>query len=396
MNVELKVISAMISSKAAYSEVARLMRDGQDFTEGAQVVVDAIIRYYENDSYAPNVDIELLLSALGRSHPKQVDLFADMLSEVTDVSVPNVLDDFRQTRIEQGRRRLAEACLANDEGKIDEAQDYLSRLDETNEEEDTHLYIAEDIESVLNAFKRENLIRIYPESINKVLEGGVVPGTMAAVYAITEVGKTLFTINMACGLLHDGRSVLYCGNEDAAKIMLGRFYARLSGMTRQEMLINPERARERAFANGYANLVFKYMLPGTLREVAHLVEKYQPEVLIIDQMANMETPTAFTKVEKNEFLATRFRTMTGKYNLFTIIVHQASDSASGKAILEKNDMFYSNIAIQGTLDIMFGIGMDDSMEPMNKRMITMTKNKLTSNHSPILVNVDPHLSRVFD
>jgi hypothetical protein len=108
----------------------------------------------------------------------------------------------------------------------------------------------------------------------------------------------------------------------------------------------------------------------------------------------METRAMFTKVEKNEYLALKIRSIAKQYGLVSIIVHQASDSAYGKLGIEKNDMYYSNVGVQGQMDIMIGIGMDDTYEQQNKRMLCLTKNKISSDHSHIPVIIDPHLSKV--
>ena len=40
--------------------------------------------------------------------------------------------------------------------------------------------------------------------------------------------------------------------------------------------------------------------------------------------------------------------MAKKYQVVMAIIHQASDDAYGKNILEKNHMYYSNVGVQGT------------------------------------------------
>ena len=151
--------------------------------------------------------------------------------------------------------------------------------------------------------------------------------------------------------------------------------------------------RRKAVENGYGNLIFKEMQPGSVREVRAMVEKYEPHVVIVDQMANMEAK-AQSKVEKNERLASALRSVAKKYNVVMGIVHQASDDAYGKNILEKNHMYYSNVGVQGQMDLMIGIGMDASYEQQNLRMLCLTKNKLGGQHAALPVRVNPALSAI--
>ena len=191
-----------------------------------------------------------------------------------------------------------------------------------------------------------------------------------------------------------GLKVLYCGNEDPAMMMLKRFYTRLTGMNQEQMDADRPKAYQIAQDKGYGNLVFYEMKPGSLFDIKRAVERYEPDILVVDQMANMETVGNFTKVEKNEHLALKIRSIAKKYDMVSIIVHQASDSGYGKLHLEKNDMYYSNVGVQGQMDVMIGIGMDDMYEQQDKRMLCLTKNKINSNHANIPVKIDPHLTKV--
>lgn len=290
---------------------------------------------------------------------------------------------------------MAQALLDKDAlsvAKYLERYNYYTDMEQSDS--DSEIFIEEDIEDLLEAVKPENLIKVYPEALNARLGGGVVPGTQLAIYAPTEVGKTLFSINMACGFIKEGRKVLYCGNEDPARMMLLRFYARLSNMDRQAMLANPATARQRAHDRGYNKLVFYEMSPGSIFEMRKAVERFEPEVLFVDQMANMETSAMFSKTEKNEYLAVKIRELAKKFQLVSVIIHQASDSAYGQLAIQKNDMYYSNVGVQGQMDVMIGLGMDAAYEQQDKRMVCLTKNKVNSNHDHFPVFIEPQLTKV--
>lgn len=395
MNREQRVLSAVLSDRPAWDAISALM-DEEDFSDLSWMCLQVVKEYYDNDSNAPEVDRHFLKDALATKYPRFANRFLTAIDELVPVSVPNILQEFRTLKMETAASHLAEAIMAGDKSAQDAYFEKYSYYKEYTTVDDTaDVYIDAGIEDILAVHQPENLIPVVPSELNDRLDGGVIPGTQIAIYAPTEVGKTMFALNMACGMLNAGRRVLYCGNEDPAKAMLMRFYSRLSEMDKHAMMASPQKARERALENGYRDLVFYEMSPGSVSEVRRQIEKYQPEIVFIDQMANMGTSANFTKTEKNEYLSVKFRELAKQYNIVTVILHQASDDAYGNLFVQKNDMYYSNVGVQGQMDIMIGLGMDASYEQQDKRMVCITKNKLSGNHDSFPVNVDPSISKVF-
>ena len=394
---ERRILSALIHDRNVFDTIEPVMDIEDDFSDQGQIIAAKVQEYYNNDEHAEFVDREFLIDQIRAEHPKHVETFEGIIHSLTEVSIPNALSEFRKLKEAAAGEHLAQAILNKDPARIRQYMEKYNHYREMQEaDEEGSVFINADIDDVLSSFDKDNLIKLYPSSLNDAMNGGIVPGTQMAIYAPTEVGKSMVSINLACGFLHDKRKVLYCGNEDPAMSMISRFYSRLSNMTREEMIMNKAEARKRATANGFDNLVFYEMSPGSIFDIKRMVEKYKPEIIIVDQMANMETSANFTKVEKNEYLALKLRSLAKKHGLVSIIVHQASDSAYGKLSIEKNDMYYSNVGVQGQMDVMIGIGMDDMYEQQGRRMICLTKNKISSNHAHIPVSVDPHLTKVMN
>ncbi len=390
-----EILSALIHDRAVFDTLEPIMDIEDDFSEQGQVIATKIHEYYSNDENAENVDRDFLIDQIKQDMPKHYELFEGIICTLNEVSIPNAMAEFRKLKLDSSGQHLAEAILSKDRTRIDaylEKYSFYRDMEEADAE--AEVFVGADLDEVLQAFERDNLIEVYPSSLNEELGGGLVRGTQVAIYAPTETGKSMLSINIACGILHQGYKVLYCGNEDPAYSMLARFYARLSGMTRDEMALDRATARKRAYQNGYQNLIFYDMAPGSIFDINRMIERYEPDVIVVDQMANMETKGSYSKVEKNEHLALRLRSLAKKHDIVSIIVHQASDSAYGKIHVEKNDMYYSNVGVQGQMDVMIGIGMDDMYEQQNKRMLCLTKNKISSKHSHIPVVVEPLLSKV--
>lgn len=390
MNREHRILSAIMTERESYNRIAGIIEEN-DFSEQGWLLVSEIIGFYETDASASYIDRDTIKDIIVRKFPKASKIINAVVDNLEDVSVENATKEYIELKKEALEHTIAEKMLQREDYR-----DLLERLlavDVIEEHEESTVFINTDIDEILSATSPDNLIRVHPLCLNERLDGGLVPGSQVAIYAPTEVGKSMVSINMACGFLQDGRRVLYCGNEDPSKSMLLRIYNNLTGMTKQEIRAEPNKARQLAAKNGYNNLIFKELTPGSLREIRSLVEKYEPDVVFIDQMANMECRSS-SKVEKNEILACGLRAMAKKYNYVSIIVHQASDDAYGKNILQKNHMYYSNVGVQGQMDVMIGIGMDASYEQQDLRMLCLTKNKLSGNHENFPVRVVPSLSRV--
>jgi len=394
MNREQRVLSAVLNNRSAWDSISVLM-DEEDFSDLGWLLIKDMQEYYTNDVEAEHVDTGYLVDSLTRKYPRFTERFDAVLAQLEPVSVPNILHEFRTLKMETAASHLAEAIMSGnkqDQDSYFEKYSYYKEYSTVDDSDD--VFIDADLEEILEVHQPENLIPIIPKELNDRLDGGVIPGTQIAVYAPTEVGKSMFAINMACGMLNSGRKVLYCGNEDPAKSMLLRFYSRLSEMDKHDIMSAPSKARESAVRNGFKNLVFYEMSPGSISDIKRQIEKHEPDIVFVDQMANMTTSANFTKTEKNEYLSVKLRELAKKHQVVTVILHQASDDAYGNLYIQKNDMYYSNVGVQGQMDVMIGLGMDASYDQQDKRMICITKNKLSGNHDAFPVTVQPAISKV--
>jgi len=390
MNREQRVLSAILSSREAYNSIASI-RDEQDFSEQGWLLVQEIDGFYDKDTEATCIDRQVIKDIIARTYPKSARIINSVIDNLETCSIPNTVAEYVDLKKEALEHLIADKMLAGED--YDDLIEKLIGLAVVEEEQENTVFINYDIDELLEDLSPDNLIKVYPEALNERFNGGLIPGNQVAIYAPTEVGKSLLAIHMLCGFIRDGRRVLYCGNEDPAKSMLLRIYTNLTDMTEEEIRANPRGARKIAEANGYNNLIFKDLQPGSLREVRVLVEKYGPEIVFIDQMANMQCRSS-NKVEKNEILAAGLRALAKRFELVSVIIHQASDSAYGKNILEKNDLYFSNVGVQGMMDVMIGMGMDSSYEQQDLRMLCLTKNKRSGRHDNFPVSVLPSLSKV--
>lgn len=387
---EKTLLSALMHDRPTYDRLCAYI--GDDLSDQGEVLYHEIAAFYDLDREAQRVDVEILLDRIEKKYPKHFATFRTIIEGLHPVSIPNLNKDFLEFKRDTAARKLGEALLGADEQEIDRRLSEYNALHDAQayEEADEFVHTGKGVLELLQHVSPENLIRIAPKSLNDRLDGGLPRGCHVLVYAPPETGKSAFCITVASSFLHQGYKVLYIGNEDASSMMLLRFYSCLSGMTKHEILKSPQVAEDKARKNGYDGLVFASLSPGDIADVRRLVAKYEPDVVIIDQLPNLtcNLPT----VEKLGFLAQEARNIGKANDIVVVSVAQAGEH--GKLVLDLGDIYFSNVAIQAAVDVMIGLGINEEYERAGRRMVSLAKNKLSGNHESFPVLIQPELSRV--
>lgn len=393
--MEPAILAAAIKDRAAFDELLVASIDN-DLTDLGKIVWKEIKEYYGSDPTAGCVMEDVLYSALGRKYEKHIDKIQDFLSSAPAVSAANVVKEVFELKLEAVRHKMSQALVAGKDDeylKLREDYDKLKRGEMEVEGTASEVVVSKSLDSILATHSSENKIKLLPRALNDMTDGGAIKGNHIVVYAPTEMGKSLFCLNMAFGFLKQGYKVMYGCNEDPQDTMLLRLFYRLANMTKAEIQLNPGKAEKQAVENGYNNLVYVDLQPGTEMEIRKLVDDYQPDILMVDQIRNLDMKEA-NKVISLEKAAVMMRNIGKSTPLLAVSITQAADSATGKIILDRGDIDFSNIGIPGTADLMVGIGADGEMEMRGQRCINLPKNKLSGEHQPIRVMFDNKLTKV--
>lgn len=397
-----KIISAILKDRKAW-EVLKDKLGPDELSPEATTLFKIGNEYYEADPEAKSCDLEIVKSRLERQiqSNKLVDVLKGILDSLPDVSAVNLTQEILALKRHSLGLKLSSALAAGKTGsEVEELiaswQSMVGLSDVGVEAEESQIVTGVPVEKLFaTAFNQENLIKVYPKSLNDRLDGGVLPGTHILVFANTEMGKTLVAINMVAGFLHQKLPVLYVGNEDPAENILLRLGTRLSGMNKYEIRDNPKKAQELIDSRSAGLFTIAPLAPGTFAEIRSLVQKYGPKVVILDQLRNLDVKSE-NRTQALERAATEARNLAKRFGLVVVSLTQAGDSASGKAALSTGDVDSSNVGIPGQMDVMIGVGATEEMLRQNVRMLSFPKNKVSGNHNPITVTVDPQLSKVID
>lgn len=395
--MEKELLGAAIGSRDAFEAVDALMDPDRDLSEIPRILWIIIQEYYYRDQDAEACSRGLISDTITRKYPRHVEVLEKVLQDLPHscVSVPNIVAELVSLRKLRLAREIATAMDRGDENKADRLVEEYVRLEEDGLDSDSaDVYTVANIDKALDGQERENLIKLYPQVLNDRVSGGVPRGTHIGLAAVPEGGKSLFALNLTAMWVRDGLKVLYVNNEESASSMLMRIISRLSGKTKLEVLKDRPAAVAVAESRGLDNLVFAALSPGTFREVQDLIDKHDPDCLVLDQISQMSIKGVDGDTEQLARASKEARRLGKKYGLVVLSVTQANDSARNKRLPDMGDIYMSRTSFPGAVDLLIILGADEMMMERNERMLSLPKNKTGGDHSPCHVLIEPSLTKM--
>lgn len=397
---ENKIIAAFIKNRSAWEQAKESV---PTLSPIGDLILKLIGEYYGNDREANRCDVDILASRVERevqSNKLAQAVVQALRALPEDVSAINVAGELAALRRDAIGKRLASLLAAGRSGSevselIEEYQKAGSGEPDSSEAAAETIVSCPVKELVEKSFSKEGLIQLWPDSLNRHIDGGLRRGHHVLVFAPTEMGKTLFVINAVAGFLKQGLTTLYIGNEDPASDLLMRIINRLTGMNKYEVQDDPDEAQRRLDKRNYDKFIMAPLAPGNFHQIRKLVDEYSPSVVVLDQLRNLDVDSE-NRTQALERAATESRNLAKSKSVLVVSVTQAADSASGKTVLSRGDVDGSNVGIPGQIDLMIGLGATEDMERLNQRVLSFPKNKVSGNHNPIPITIDPLLSKVLE
>lgn len=405
--MENKILKACILDRGCYTIIA----DNNLFSSGvslAKIIFEEIAKYYARDEAATAVDLDILLRVLGKKYPKQDEIFREWANRIErlQVSPANVTLYVASMREAKVLEEIQIAAQRGESSKVMTLAQSLQGLEVTNDAAASYeVYTGADISNMLVKHKRENLIRVYPSSLNDALDGGLPKGinTNCLIFAETEVGKSLFGINLAYGFCKQGLKVAYLNNEESVERMLLRFMIRFCShggqiTTKQDLQENYTACHERAVESGWENLSVVPLGPGNTGDLKTWAGS-GVDCLIIDQLLNLESGQDDSLAAKST-VSKALRSVGKNNNIITVGLAQANirkdkfGNTNPKLILDKGDVYGSNVAVPGDLDLMIGLGINEEFQQKDYRYVNICKNKVSGRNIGFPVRVIPAINKV--
>lgn len=400
--MEAKILGALLHERRAFEELTNLKEDGAGFSDLGKIIFAEIAAFYRRDPAANAADKEILLAAVEQrlNNDKQFKRLAEVIKELQVVSLPNLLEIYRKQKKFMVANELAVALLKQDDDKVRELSQKWSAWDvgvEQDKEETADVFEKIDIESVFAPIQRENLMPLFPASLNELTDGGATRGDHILIAGRVENGKSLVAVNLASGLCFSGKRVLYIGNEDAPARMIPRFVSRLTGLTKQQIIQDYKSAQNKANKRGFNNLIFINARECSLNHIDNWLSKYKPDAMVVDQIRNINAGNV-EKTEQLEKVATGIRRLIKKHNVLGISISQSMNDAEhiNKLIGDMADVANSKVDLPGQADLLILLGTNDDYRNRNMVMFSIPKNKLSGWHGSYPVRINPLLSQVED
>jgi len=380
-SLEHLIVAGLIENRGVYDAFKRY-GSTEGLTPVGRHLVDLVGGYYELDGSAGAVPIAVIEQRAERelTNPKHADAVKRYLRQLpSHVSAANTVHDIREHRRRTVGDKLSLA-LANRSPETDallqEYQALETAAPGATAHNDTEVVDVFDTEDLVNENgAEERLIRLWPKALNDRCDGGAKPGHHILVFGRPNAGKSLVSMNMAAGFLHQQLDVAYFQNEEPAADVRMRMRQRLLKKTKQEIRNNRARAAEALSKAKLGKLHIVALSPGTFPEIDRIVGELSPHVIVIDQLRNVRI-SAGSRVEELEAAAIQARNLGKRRGLLVVSVTQAGDSASGKAALTMSDVDNSKTGIPGAVDLMVGVACTKVMEQAGLLSITTLKNKL--------------------
>jgi KaiC/GvpD/RAD55 family RecA-like ATPase len=400
---EHRLLSASIKDRGAWETIKDTVDESIWSPEGG-IIWNLVGEYYSLDKSCKHADPTILCERAERQ------VVSNKISEIVvqgikslvelDVSAANVAAEAVSLKAHILGNKI-QAKLSSPKPSPQEVKELMNEWISVHDKGENAGILGEFLsgtsasELVARTFTHEGLIKLYPKALNDAIDGGIRGGHHVLVFAPTEMGKTLFTINLCYGFLRQNLRVLYVGNEDPAADIQMRMMSRLTGMSKYEIIDNPIVCDDLLSKRNWGKFIFANFSPGTFGGIHKAIDEYGPQVLVLDQLRNINVSSE-NRTQALEKAATEARNTAKKYGIPCISVTQAADSASGKKVLDRGDVDGSNVGIPAQIDLMIGLGADGEMEATNMRMISLVKNKLSGRHTPIPIEIDPLHSRVLE
>lgn len=403
MSVETRIVAAAMADRKAFDSV-RTHCDSREFSPLSKHWLDSIESYYSRDKEADSCDAETLqslgLQAAGQAHH---DNLLQYFKALPTVSAPNVIADILTHKRDQLGLQIAVALSGGKKIPQEELNEMLAEYQVLAKDAEAGLISLDvlDVTRAAEAFDASNVIPLYPSSLAKRLQGGgALPGHHIVIMGRPEAGKSLFSINMACGMVYKGKKVVYYGNEEDVLTHYIRAACNLAGADIRTWDQCHEQITAKANEHNLQALTFVRLTPGTLAEVEQGVQEFNPHAIFVDQLAGLDVGCT-RAVESVEKAARGVRTIVLKHGVVGVSVCQAGDKTEKHgqlppAFLQMNDVYGSRTGIPAHCDLLIGVGYDQDMYDRDIRGISLPKNKLGGVHAGFKVRIDTQKSKVLN
>ena len=333
--------------------------------------------------------------ALTTAARNNLEIFFEDVADEEEMDASLAQDIVQKLLTREQARAIAEACIEIINGERDDLGEVHRRVSETpSGTEDVLKPVTDDIEEIISEVESGVKWNFNIETLHKEVKGGG-PGLFAVFAARPEVGKTAFWVSLAAspdGFVDQGALVHAIINEEPAIRTKLRGLSAASGKTFEEIKASIKEARENTKLVR-DRLVLYDAVGITFSELQAHVEKYKPDILVIDQLDKVKVDGTFDKgVDRLREVYTQARELAKRNNIFVIGISQLSADGEGKLNTDYSMLENSKTGKAAEADLIICIGADNETKGW-LRQLNLSKNKISGSHASVICTIRPEISR---
>lgn len=310
-------------------------------------------------------------------------------ADIQDSVVNRALVELKATKIAQASLEIAQ-------GKKEDFYEIQRLLDDTSDKHDIEAVSTDAVsltKEIEDSYRWEfNL----PELHEKV--GKIGPGLIILAGPVNS-GKSAMGISFTFGpkgFAEQGARCVYVGNEENRKKLMLRGMSCYTGMTRPEIIADPQKAQ--AIYNAIKdNVIMVQDSITSFSKLEYIINQLKPDILVVDMLDKVKlvsTAKAERYMELGDIYA-RAREAGDKYQCAIFGLSQTNGDTFGQLTIDQNQLAGSRVDKAANADLILTLGQLSSSEEQNNfRRIFVAKTKSEGDKEKINCMIQPHLSRI--
>lgn len=405
MESEPSIIAACIDSRDAYDVVVKLEANA-DLSPNGMELFKHIGNYYKSERKAKSVDVDLLLGTIENRKPLSFEKLSVVIENLPEASPSNLITYLTEQRLKRLGADMTAALAGGDSAKASAlAEEYKNVHDlgvqDTDDGDDLFdVCQGATVSELTRSLDEADSLSMLPDLLGDIVFN-MMAGDHVVVFGPVNGGKSAVVIQIAGDYGYNDKTVLYVGNEDPKDRMVLRIVCNFVRQDLQTVRDDDEHWTEQAKREGYDNIIFKELSPGSVQDIERLIERFKPDIVIVDQARNLApTPRKGSFDDAQAEVMYQLRMLYKRTKVVGVSVTQAAFSdARGKPIdnkfkLDQCDVFGSKREVAAQADVMIGVGCTEQMKEHGQLFLNVCKNKASGIHDGVYAFIDPFTSSV--
>lgn len=369
-----------------YKEYINYIQIPKDHIEVTKILTSII---YLQETYNKDItidDVELHFFANNEIKDKEIPTYKELFNAIRNTFyTEEIIRDSLfaiKTRVTAGKLALSAFNLAEGQGRLEDLSTLYQELISPQAEEVVDPFVTSDLETIYEQTVKTPGLRWRLSTLNRML-GSLRKGDFGFIFARPETGKTTFLASEITHFATQTKApILWFNNEEQGNKVMLRCYQASLKKTLVELLSNRTKAAELYKANTDDSIRIYDSASITRHTVEKLCAKYQPALIIFDQIDKIKGFANDREDLRLGEIYTWARELAKTYAP-VIGVCQASGLAEGKKLLNMDDVANAKTAKQAEADWILGIGKSHNQEEETVRYFNICKNKLTGDEDTI-------------